>query len=414
MKKIILSIIVNVFTVEMIFAGGLRLGMTGAVKQKVKELDKKVVEYKEAKSTKYTITGKLPMSTGSIIRTQSISKVIAFYNKWYSVAEISDGSFSVDVQTGVPVGLIFVDNNNKYSGYLSLKNGIESIPLTKISSGTYTIDLQTLSISGNVIEPGHNPIGDEIPLNSAEQQALAQCNGMFASVVKNPDVDGNGVVDILEGKFYRPVIAYGVNAGNFSGALTPTLNNTVTMQFYNITLPYGSDSDAGGAKVTGPSGSNITNKDCYVSNIGYNIYPNLGSSPTSIPTAGEYTFSLQNGSGRVLTINIPDQSQANSKIIVAVPTVVLNGDGTINKLTWEYRIPNDSSSNITPTAFIDSIMVQINGPGPGDRVYDSPMMPNDTTEHTLTKQDIVWTKVNNISMAYNDVYGNHYVVTFYK
>jgi len=79
-----------------------------------------------------------------------------------------------------------------------------------------------------------------------------------------------------------------------------------------------------------------------------------------------------------------------------------------------YRIPNDSSSNFTPTALIESIMVQINGPGPGDRVYDSPMVPGETTEHTLTNQNILWTNVFNISMAYNDVYGNHYVVDFRK
>jgi len=428
MKKIILSIIVSAFAVGVVFAlgGGLQFGMTGAVKQKVKELDRKVLEHKATQTntttaTAYTLKGKFASANTSpsikpAISAESVSKAIVFFGNWHNVVEVSNGSFSIGVQTGTPVGLIFADVNNKYLGYLTLKNGIDSIPLTKISSGTYTIDFQTLTASGTGIEPEHNPIGYELPLSSAEQQAVAQCNGLFASVVRNPDVDGNGAIDILEGKFYRPWIAYWVEAGNFKSDYTPTINSTVTIQNYNITILC-EKTDSGGATVTGPAGSGITNKTCSESSnswgqIMYSIYPDLGSSATPTPVAGEYKFSIKNG--KTLTISIPDQSQASSRIVVAVPTVILNSNGTINKVSWVYRIPNDSSSNLTPTALIESIMVQINGPGPGDRVYDSPMVPGETTEHTLTNQNILWTNVFNISMAYNDVYENHYVVDFRK
>ncbi|MFH1415121.1 MAG: hypothetical protein ABIH89_03435 [Elusimicrobiota bacterium] len=417
LKKIFSVFAISIFVCSNLIAAGLSFGMTGAVKKKVKELDEKVREIKAEMAQTYTLKGEFASANMSSsmeleISAETVSKAIVFFGNWHNVVSVSNGSFSIEVETGTPVGLIFAGVNDNYLGYLTLKNGIDSIPLTKISDGVDTIDFQILTTSGTSVEPEHNPLGDELPFSAAEQIAIGQCNGMFASVVKNPDVDGNGVIDILENKFYRSFIAYGINAGNFNGVYTPIINSTVTMQFHNVTICSEGTTDSGGATVTGPG---ITNVTCSESNnsslIMYSIYSDLGSSPSPIPTSGEYKFTLTNG-GEVLTFSIPDQSQASSRIVVAVPTVSRNSNGTINNVNWVYRIPNDSSSNITPTAFIESIMVQINGPGAGDRVYDSPMVTNDITEHTLTKQDIVWTSVYNISMAYNDVYGNHYVVDF--
>jgi hypothetical protein len=344
-----------------------------------------------------------------------VARVLVFSagNNSYTSANVTNGTFSINVERGSPVGMIFVDSNDTYMGYLSLSNGIDSIPLTRVANGVSTIDLQTISSSGLIMSPGHNPLGTELPLSSAEQTAIAQCNGMFASVIRNPDVDGNGIIDILENKFYRQFIAYGINAGNFNGNYTPTINSTVTMQYYNVTISSGSTTDSGGAMVTGPTGSGITNVTCSEWSPFWSIYPDLGTSPTPIPAAGEYKFTLSNG--KVLTFSIPEQSQASSRIAVAIPTVSLNGDGTINKINWVYRMPNDSSSNLTPTALIQNIIIQINDAAHTmPRLYDSASITSDTTEHILTNQGIIWTNVNNISMAYNDVYGNHYVVDFVK
>ncbi|MCX6111958.1 MAG: hypothetical protein NTY22_01555 [Proteobacteria bacterium] len=347
------------------------------------------------------------------------TKVIVFSAGGTStVADVkSNGSFEINVDAGTPLGLIFAGASNNFLGYLTLGNGIESLPLTNVADGVTTIDLQTISTSGLINSPGHNPIGTEISLTSAEQTALAMCNGMFAAVVKNPDVDSNGVIDILESKFYASTIAYGVAAGNFGGAMTPTVNSTVTMDHYNIFIRSETATDAGGATVTGPSGSGITNSTCFVAptsianEVSYTIYADLGTSPTTIPTAGNYVFTLANG--KVLTFSIPDQTQISSKIVVAIPTVTLNGNGTINKVNWVYRMPNDSSSNLTPKALIQNIIIQINDAS-FTRLYDSPQITSDIIEHTLTDQTIPWATVHNISMAYNDVYGNHYVVDFLK
>lgn len=349
-----------------------------------------------------------------------VSKVIVFRGDGgyggYSVSTVTDGSFSIAAEKGSPVGLIFAGANNNYLGYLTLSNGIDSIPLTKVTDGVTTIDLQTISSNGIVASPGHNPIGTELPLSSAEQAAIAQSNGMFASTIRDPDVDGNGVIDMLENKFYRPCITYAVLAGNFGGAYTPTINSTVTMDSFNVSISSQSTSDSGGATVTGPIGSGLTNAACYefhTSNqIIYSTYQNLATRSPAIPATGEYTFRLNNG--KVLAFSVPDQSLASSRIVVAVPTVILS-NGTINKISWVYRIPNDSSSTLTATAIIENIMIQINDTA-GTRVYDSPWITSTSgaTEHLLTNQSISWSNVNSMSMTYNDVYGNHYVVGFSK
>jgi len=338
-----------------------------------------------------TIKGTLAGGVNSnAIDASQVVKVVVFSGSgWSSVANLnSDGSFELSANTGTPIGLIFAGATDNFLGYLTLGGDIDSIPLTKITDGVTTIDLQTISSDGIIATPGYNPIGTELPLSSPEQIAMAQCNGMFASIVKNPDVDGNGVIDILESKFYRPFIAYGVSAGHFSGGLTPTINSTVTMDHYNVTISSQSAADAGGATVTGPG---ITGETCSESSgsnqVMYSIYSNLGSSPTTTPTAGEYKIALQNGSGTTLTFSIPDQSQASSKIVVAVPTVGLNSNGTINKVSWVYRMPNDPASELTPTALIESIMIQINDDSM-TRLYDSPMVASDIVEHILTDQTI--------------------------
>lgn len=63
MKKIILSIIVGVFAVGILYASGLQFGMTGAVKNQVKELDKKVLK---KKADILGPTGDISVAAGSV------------------------------------------------------------------------------------------------------------------------------------------------------------------------------------------------------------------------------------------------------------------------------------------------------------------------------------------------------------
>jgi len=127
-----------------------------------------------------SITIKGTLAGGSItsnaIDASQVKKVVIFSsNGVSSVAEVnSDGSFELKTDTGSPVGLIFAGASNNYLGYLTLGSGIDSIPLTKLSDGLTTIDLNAISSSAQTGTPAHNPMGTELPFTSAEQIAIAQ------------------------------------------------------------------------------------------------------------------------------------------------------------------------------------------------------------------------------------------------
>lgn len=349
------------------------------------------------------------------------SKVIIFMaGGHHEISNVTNGSFAIEAETGSPVGLIFVGASNNFLGYLSLSNGIESLPLTNVADNVTTIDLGTLSTSGLVVEPGRNLLGAELSLSLEEQTALAHGDDFFASVVRNPDVDGNGIIDFLEGRFYRPFITYFVNGGSFVNGVTPSIHTPARIDGHRFCVGI-NDNEGNLPSViyfTGPQGSELSNAP---SEPGTNHEANSMSygSPyvnnPSIPLAGTYSISYKT---KTLIFNIASQSAAPSNIILAVPTLVLNENQTINRINWVYKLGSGGDA-LNPQSIIESIELQISGRGipcsnypQQGRIYNSGMLSANTTGHLLSCQNLQWQDVDGIGMAYNDVYGNHYVVTW--
>ena len=352
------------------------------------------------------------IAAAEAISAATVATVMVFNtNGQYSTAPVTNGGFSIPVDSGAPVAMIFAGAANDFLGYLTLGNGINSLPMMEVTDGTTSIDLQALSAAGQVVTPGHNPLGAELPLSAAEQAAFAQCNGLFASVASNPDMDGNGAIDLLEGHFYRAFVAYGVSPMSFSGALTPVIPSNLAIQYFNLSVMSNDGSDSGPVTVTGPAGSGLTDAACMVaaqnSQVYYSVYSNLGSSSTPVPVAGDYVF--RTTAGKTLTVRVPDQSAANSRIVIAVPTMTLSS-GNLSRIDWVYQ--NAGSNNpVSPAALVEMLIIQVDHPL-GSRLYNSSGLPSSVTSHTLTNQGIPWDGSTHLCMAYNDVFGNHYVVSF--
>ncbi|MCX7738289.1 MAG: hypothetical protein N2Z80_02570 [Hydrogenothermaceae bacterium] len=358
--------------------------------------------------------------------TSTIAKVLVFTqsgNFW--VTNVNNGIFSVGVEKGTVVGLVFLDANNKFIGYLNLKKDLDSLPLTKLKSGVKEIDLKEIKLNGNTFTPSYIPLDQELEFSEDEKNSLEFMDDFFSSVVKNPDVDGNGVVDLMENKFYRLGILYFVKAGEFGNKLTPTLNQSVYINGFRLSFDAFDENRPQYVEFTGPINSDLNNAPSSQANTYPNsttyFSPYIGYSPGStgnkIPPSGSYTVSYK---GRSFVFNIPDQSSAPSRIVIAVPTVTLNQNGTINKLNWVYKMPAGNST-LSPTAVIREIEVQIDGTGTScssypqpNRIYNSGMLKPGVVEHTLSCQNINWQSVSRIHMSYNDVYGNHYVITWNK
>ena len=373
-----------------------------------------------------TLTGRVPAisPTAALARpgaeavdASTVRTVLLFAADGSALSSpVSNGAFSVAVNPGTALGMVFAGSASQFLGYLSLGNGISSLPLTKVASGVTSIDLGTLTASGTALTPANNPVtGGQLPLTAAEQTAFAQCNGMFAGVVQNPDVDGNGVIDLLESRFYHSFVSYWVNGGHFAGMLTPIVDSGVAIQYYNITLTANGSSDGTAATVTGPAGSGLSGRSCTVTTstdqINYCIYPDLGTSSTAVPASGTYVFSTS--LGKALTITVPDQSAAGSHIVIAVPTVTVSAAHTIYSISWSYQTL-DGQAIADPSAIIRDLIVEIDH-GLGNRVYNSSNLDASVTSQAIPSgTTIPWDNSICIYMAYNDVFQNHYVVPFYN
>ena len=375
------------------------------------------------------VTGTLDATAAEVASVLAIST-----DNDYKQSEVANGAFSLQLDNGRPWGLVFLNSAAKPIGLLSLGNGIETLPLHYLAETADTLNLSSISRSGAVFTPSSNPIGNSIPLTPAQVTIVAGMDDYLSALLKNPDVNGNGTIDLLEGRLFSLSVIYFIKPGNFHvPQLTPSFDNTKLIEGYRLFLTVEDASFPEKVYFTGPSGSPLANTpsdgdltydDSRIYSTQYLSDPN---SPISYsPAGGIYTVKYNN---EILTFNLPDQSYVDGNIVYPFPTVALNGDGTMNKVTWTYRMPA-GVVNFDVDALIDNIMVQIEGTGPKceaipnqSGTYGSDRLPASTTSHTLACQNIVWGNtplepnmehVDRLMMTYEDHYGASYVVMYEK
>jgi hypothetical protein len=367
-----------------------------------------------------------------------VSKILVFEagGNSYKSFTVSNGAFSFNLTKGNPIAMIFVGTNNEYLGYLFLKNDIAFLPLSKLKGDIATVDLGTLSSSGLVVEPSNNPIGNEIPFTNDEITTFAQANGLFASIIKNPDVDNNGIIDFLEDKYFNPYLGYSLDlVGNYSGKVTPTLNLPVTIDsgrvYLSATLPGAPDYDPNPICVGPPDSGFETGKatdddprPVRVSNVTSASHSVLflfpGIKAPKLPPAGEYRIYYKGT--KYFSFNIPDQSNAPSRILIIRPSVSLNENGTMKKFTWSYMSPA-SSAELNFQDITKNLMIMLDGKGTpcadhneigSGNIYTSRSISSGSSEHVLTCQDLLWENINVVVAQYNDSFNNYYVMGWQK
>ncbi len=343
-----------------------------------------------------------------------VKKVAVITTGSFLLFDVVNGGFQVNAQEGWPAGLIFIGDGGSYLGYLTLGSGVESLPLNMLESGSNSIDLQTLSSNGTIVEPGHNPIGNEIPMTAGDISSYAFSNGPLGAALKAPDADGDGVVDVVNGRFYTYTMLYSVNAGNFGSGLTPVFSPPVSPAYYRLGIKiFDSDKNfPASIGFSGAAGSGIesVSSEFYAGTQDYmkTYYSPAVPSPV-LPPAGVYTVSYKT---KTLTFNVASEADIVKYLAIPIPTVYLNGNGTINKITWEYKL-SDGSSTVDPLAVIGDVFLTVSA-DPGNtgnpvyyQLYDSPTLAKTATSHTLTNQSIAWSSVVSIDVSYHDIFGNN-------
>lgn len=379
--------------------------------------------------TPVMISGEVDMSATSVARVLALSST-----NTHKLVDVVNNHFSIELDNGKPWGLVFLDNASQPLGVLSMGNGIDALPLHYISAGVSAIDLLVITRNGNVFTPAHNPLGSEIQLTSQQMIAVASMDDYLVAVLKNPDVNGNGQIDLLEGKFFKLSVIYFIKPGTFSGAaLTPSIDTNTLIEGYKLFLTAEDQSFPETVYFTGPGGSQLSNtgSEGYLSFTDNRVYStpyqyNLMGTGSYIPPGGTYT--IQYG-GSTLTFNLADQSYVNNNIVYPWPTLALNSNGTMNSMSWVYRILS-GTVNFDISALMRGLEIQIEGEGNkcsshqnSDRLYDSGKLPVSTTAHTFSCQNIDWgtgapypgwKHIDRVMMTYEDHYDASYVVMYEK
>ena len=364
--------------------------------------------------------------------TSDISKLLMLYKNDYRILESENNTFDVELSREEPTGIAFIDKNNNFVGYLSLGDGLASLPAQAISNDTGEIDLGAISFSNNKGVPEKNPVGKEVNITKKEKMTLAAANSFFAAVVSSPDVIENF---ILEGKKIKFGLRYFPAHNYFETGEDQALLKKENLEIMTHRLGIAYSEDFGGWEigdtVTIDYPDDSTTVDVEVKEEDGVGFPGVGLKERAtiegppIPPAGKYNIS---GGDLQFAINIPSiEQEAKSNLVFPVPKVNLDSENRITDISWEYKT-GDKTSLENPEKILNSIDIQINAVSTdnselvGDyeftqhsetRIYNSGNLEIEKDNSlTLENEEIYWQDVKNINMAYDDVYGIHYVVPF--
>jgi hypothetical protein len=166
---------------------------------------------------------------------------------------------------------------------------------------------------------------------------------------------------------------------------------------------------------TGPAGSGLNNAKCCHNEPSNGFYQTPLIAGPLLPPAGTYTVNFGTST---LRFEMGSQAHADQNIVMAVPSLAVVG-GKIQKISWTYKFGNGANANIDLSSLMKDIQVQIDASGAacnssqyGERAYDSPKLSPSATEVSLGCE-MPFTKFLRLHIAYSDIFGNHYVTSWW-
>ncbi len=351
----------------------------------------------------------------------SAVKVIAINRTQTTIAPVVAGAFELDVEAGQPVAVILVGPGDSYLGFIAVRGTIPNVPLQAADPGVTQVDLGTLAAAGSVISPGIDPIGHGLTLSPEEISALVELGFVGRMVLANPDVDSDGAIDYLQGRQYSPQVALARPNGTIPALVGQPTTGVAYWSFGVNVVEEGVASYPPYAALSGPAGSGLDGLQCLavLGPSGNALYGPPQLFEGSQPYTGTWTLGYRD---RTLHFEVPDLSALASAAPTLVPTVTLNGDQTVQRISWAWRFA-DGSTSTTPATMAVNVGVQLNaGPGvarcPASNLGSSAngqvyakQLPADALSHQLDCQNIPWGQVTSLQLMFIDVFNtNHFIV----
>jgi len=411
MKKIILCLFITIFTTS---CDGF-------------SLFQKMITIKGKISTTTKVKGNYVKSSGTLTLADA-RKVLIYYGNKYALANINNGSFSVQAPAGSATCLVFLDANNQFIGNL-FAGGLNVLPLVGLGSTT-NIDLSTLTLDGTRVIPTNDPIGSAIQISEQEISFMKAVGAYYQTLSKNLDMDNDNSPDIVDGDQIRINSMVNFLAGTY-GTDSKT-NNMLSPE--NFVVDYGLRI-AGAIKMydidyTVSLINQETNVALYMSWDPVKADPSsknkidefilvfqknnqqMGNNqPNTLPFEdGVYKFQLNKD--RQYTFNFSNINMQNYMMIIK-PTIHADNDGYITKISYEFVFPDGKEAN--PHNLIQGyIRSQINDKNynqlyEGHHLYGT-FSADDNYDYYNEKipTKIKLTDVNSCNFAYIDILGNEY------
>jgi hypothetical protein len=347
-------------------------------------------------------------------------KVLVCQGNLYSLATITNGSFTASASRGAATALVFLDSSNTYLGNL-FAGGLNMLPLTNLKNGDSTvIDLTTLTLSGTGVVPAHNPLGDEIMISGPEIEMLRAVGGYYESLAKNLDADNNGIPDVLSDRQLLINTLFNVTCGKYGvDGVAPVPTDTASKFItYSVRISADrplipQDSDVA---FSGP----VANPYPDIVRCGYAqmdgflafFQRQAQAQPAgSLPfEKGTYTVTLNGSDNYTL-----DYSNIDAKYFMAIaaPTLHTNSEGKLVSISVTYTLSDGST--VDPASFITNLQFLLHDStgamlGQYGSMYES--IPTSSTitdfnDYTLPAPiDIL--RLLSVSVNYNDLLGNEY------
>ena len=329
----------------------------------------------------------------------------------------SNGNFLVKVERK-PCGLIFLDESNKVVGYLSLSSGIEALPLMMVDSAVAQIDMKEINIQGGIGTPQHNPIGagGESEMTAEELAAYKLQSALFSVIIRNLDMNNDGVIDVLSDRPYWLMFGADFDAGI---AATSDPGDSGTMPLLNVFHFNFSDYN----KAIG-----IPDADLMTPDAMHFVRPDFGlfTFPGTGTTATMYHWVLQNtawGSfvpgSYVITYDADKQirfdinSPLNADNYIVAAHLWYETAGTkITKVHWKWKMLNGSA--------IDATKLLQKDVGIGFDYNMSDLIPRPSKNYHVTPADVECAvdvdtaSLHGIGLSCNDLFGNLQMTNYKK
>lgn len=403
----------------------------------------------EYTTTKYELTGDvdngIPVGEGQYLLTGytnpvPFNKVMPLYDHGYGSAQDAvyneeDGRYEFYIaMEKEPGALIFIkeddDGNDNFKGYLSLSDNLAFIPSQYLDDGVDEVDLGAVNFNDKKVEPDYNPLEEELAIAENDLEATAVAGTFFSALAMSPDL----VEAALDDQFIYIGNNYHTSGFNLietaDNVVETEINNDFAIELHKFNMSFtngfGNYNDL---RLSYPDNTipdlepeAVQNSTVFFHEVGDEDRVDEGEEGPPVPPAGSYNLYTANNNDLDLTFTLPDISgTAEEHLVLPKPEVHLteedNGNQYIQEIRWEY-VNAKGDGILEPGKILDALEVQIESfdNGEHERVFDSGNINvlSGITSINLEEENIPWDEVDSINITYDDIYGLHYVVPFFK